>query len=194
MMTSLAPSVRRTRGMSSGFGTFFVQVPTQMQIGLLAHILIIFVTAPLMRSLVGMWNRAGLASHLNLPRFGVSSSGFLRSSCGSGFLTSEGFLLNQEGLLGGGRQPPHHLHHRWHLLAWPEGHCELDKFNFPSSCFADQGEPQGLVHLRHGAADPHLRHRPRYILLQREGREEKRVNATFHVMLRWAGGIHSTSS
>ena len=120
-----------------------------------------------------MWNRAGLASHLNLPRFGVSSSGILRSSCGSGFLTLEGFLLNQEGLLGGGRQPPHHLHHRWHLLAWPEGHCESEKFNFPSSCFADQGEPQGLVHLRHGAADPHLRHRPRYILLQREGREEQ---------------------
>lgn len=182
--------------MSSGFGTFFVQlqVQTQIRIGLLAHILITFVTAPLMRSLVGMWNRAGLASHLNLPRFGVSSSGILRSSCGSGFLTLEGFLLNQEGLLGGGSQPPHHLHHRWHLLAWPEGHCEFDKFNFPSSCFADQGEPQGLVHLRHGAADPHLRHRPRYILLQREGREEKRVNATFHVMLRWAGGIHSTSS
>ena len=96
-MTSLAPSVRRTRGMSSGYGTFFVQlqVQTQIQIGLLAHILITFVTAPLMRSLVGMWNRAGLASPLNLPLFGVSSSGFLRSSCGSGFLTSEGFLTRK---------------------------------------------------------------------------------------------------
>ena len=48
-----------------------------------------------MRSLVGMWNRAALASHLNLPLFGVSSSGFFRSSCGSGFLTSEGFLTRK---------------------------------------------------------------------------------------------------
>ena len=42
-----------------------------------------------------MWNRAALAGHLNLPLFGVSSSGFFRSSCGSGFLTSKGFLTRK---------------------------------------------------------------------------------------------------
>ena len=72
------------------FWNLFVQVQTQIQIRMLAHLLKTFVTAPLMRSLVGMWNRAALAGHLNLPLFGVSSSGFLRSSCGSEFLTSKG--------------------------------------------------------------------------------------------------------